>query len=74
MKKEILLITDLSYDDKMIRKKLEDCAFSLYGNLNGFRINEEKKVVYTFEFKDKDKINKFKEIEMIKNYDLMEIN
>ena len=71
--KNILLITDQDRDNTRLRKKLEDAAISCYGNLHGLRLSENKKIVYLFNFKNENSVNKFKSNDIIKKYEILEV-
>lgn len=68
----ILLITEQDKDDIPLRNQLEKIAFKLHGNLNGFRLDENKKVIYLFNFKDKKYFEKFKMEKLVKNFKITE--
>jgi hypothetical protein len=66
--KRIALYTSFKKDDIETRRELENIAFCLNGNLNGFSLDKEENVIYFFEFSDESKLEKFKEAEVIKQY------
>ena len=58
--KNVSVIINNEKDDIVVRKQLEKIAFDLNGDLCGFTLNEENKVVYIFRFLDTEKITNFK--------------
>lgn len=71
--KNILVITDQEKDNINLRNQLEKAAISCYGNLHGLRLSENKKIVYLFNFKNENSVNKFKSNDIIKKYEILEV-
>lgn len=70
--KNVLLITEQEKDDQVLRNKLEKIAFNHDGNLIGLRINENKKIIYLFDFVNTKKFEKFKMEKLIQNFKITE--
>ena len=70
--KNLLLITDQEKDNIKLRKKLEDAAIACFGNLHGLRVSDDKKIIYLFNFKSENGINRFKASDIIKKYEIVE--
>lgn len=70
--KNIFLITEYENDNLNLRNKLEKIAFNYYGNLCGLRVDENKKIIYLFNFRDKNQAEKFKMEKLIQNFKITE--
>ena len=71
--KKIYVVTDMCRDNREIRSELEKNAMKFDGDLYGFKIDDNQKVVYMFKFSNEKNYLKFKQINEVKDYNILEV-
>jgi hypothetical protein len=71
--KRIFVITDVENDDFRVRNELERVAIKLYGNLYGLKRDDNKKIIYMFNFVSEKNAGDFKQSEQVKRYNILEV-